>query len=131
GLSVQVDLSSLGGASNQTFFDDGTHGDVTPGNLTFSFAMTIPITQNGGQYSLPFTINDAQGRTNSGALIFTILPYAWNETREGGGDAGETLGTAMAVTGSGPLTAIRGALGTVIDVDLYKINICDPQSFFA
>ena len=37
GISVTGDLSEIGGSAAQTFYDDGTHGDVAAGNNVFSF----------------------------------------------------------------------------------------------
>jgi hypothetical protein len=48
------------------------------------------------------------------------------------GDAGETLSTAALVNnGSGSLTTIHGSLPRFMDVDMYKIRICDPANFSA
>src|SRR6185295_11469125 len=32
GIAVVVDLTPIGGSANQTFFDDGSNGDVTGGD---------------------------------------------------------------------------------------------------
>src|SRR5581483_4342455 len=37
GLAVVADLTAIGGAANQDFFDDGTQGDLTAGDNIFSF----------------------------------------------------------------------------------------------
>ena len=43
GIAVTADLSSIGGSAGQTFFDDGTHGDLVSGDRLFSFSATIPL----------------------------------------------------------------------------------------
>src|SRR5215813_895849 len=56
--TVVADLSSIGGAANQTFFDDGTNGDVTPNDNVFSFSATVALGTTGGVKNLPFTITE-------------------------------------------------------------------------
>ena len=41
GLAVNTDLTVIGGAANQVFFDDATHGDLTAGDDIFSFQATV------------------------------------------------------------------------------------------
>ena len=53
----------------------------------------------------------------------------WDEIVDGGGDAGELLGTAQIPIGIGPLTTITGFRGP--DADLFLINIVDPVAFMA
>jgi len=64
------------------------------------------------------------------ALIASAGAQTWDETANGGGDAGDLPATAQVVLGSGPLTAITGNLGAS-DVDMYQIIICDPLNFEA
>ncbi len=69
-----------------------------------------------------------------GVLTITeVLPPPvadWDETVDGGGDAGQTQGTAQTVSGSGTLASISGAC-TAGDADVYMIEICDPANFRA
>jgi hypothetical protein len=62
-LVVTADLSSLGGSANQQFFDDGTHGDQTAGDNTFSMLTTIGAAIPTGQKYLVAHVTDAQGRS--------------------------------------------------------------------
>jgi hypothetical protein len=64
------------------------------------------------------------------ALMASAGANTWDETADGGGDAGDLPATAQVVSGSGPLTAITGNLGAS-DVDMYQIIICDPLIFEA
>lgn len=73
GLAVTADLSSIGGAASQTFFDDGTNGDVVAGNNVFSFNATVVAATTQGAKSLPFTITDAQARSGSGNISLSVF----------------------------------------------------------
>ncbi len=71
------------------------------------------------------------------ALTATAGAQIWDETANGGGDAGGLPTTAQVVSGnpSDPLIAITGSLeassGTEVGVDMYEILICDPLNFSA
>ncbi|GIV09161.1 MAG: hypothetical protein KatS3mg019_1252 [Fimbriimonadales bacterium] len=54
----------------------------------------------------------------------------WDETSNGGGDAGDQIETAQS-TGSDPIGRIRGRIGAANDVDIYAIYIEHPSSFSA
>lgn len=47
------------------------------------------------------------------------------------GDAGQLPGTAQAIAGGGPSLEIQGNLLEGLDVDMFRISIADPLSFFA
>ena len=64
------------------------------------------------------------------ALMASAGAQTWDESANGGGDAGDLPGTAQVVLGSGPLTAITGTHDDD-DVDMYQILICDPLNFEA
>ncbi len=72
GLAVTADLTSIGGVNPQTFYDDGSNGDVSPGDNIFSYAATVPISTTPGAKSLPFTITDAQVRSGGGSISLTV-----------------------------------------------------------
>lgn len=72
GIAVASDLSNIGGPVSQTLFDNGTNGDVTPGDNIFSFSYTIPNGTVGGTRSLPVTITDAQVRTANTVIFLNI-----------------------------------------------------------
>ena len=72
GLAVTADLSGIGGAAAQSFFDDGTNGDVTAGDNVFSFQATVSSVTTEGAKSLPVTITDAQLRTGSTSIPLTV-----------------------------------------------------------
>lgn len=74
GLAVSVDLSALSGSALQSFFDDGSNGDVTAGDSIFSFSFTVPNGATPGSIILPVTVSDAQGRSGTASITVNILP---------------------------------------------------------
>jgi len=72
-LAAACDLSSIGGASDQAFFDDGSNGDGTAGDNTFSFSTTVASSATAGTKSLACTITDAEGRTGAATIGLTII----------------------------------------------------------
>src|SRR5262249_35149532 len=113
-------------------FDDGTHGDLVAGDHVFSLSQPISATQAPGSYGLAFRIDDAQGRSTTGSINLNVIPFAWNEQTDGGGDAGELprTGNHQVPRGTGPLAGISGNLGPN-DTDMYEIQICDVLGFQA
>ncbi len=92
-LTVTCDLSAIDGSAPQAFFDDGTHGDVTPGDNTFSYLDTIAGGTPVGAKSLTCTIGDAQSRTGSatiGLTVTVILPIGTVNGATGDADNGTT-----------------------------------------
>ena len=65
GLAVTCDLSVIGGSATQALFDDGTHGDATAADNTFSYLASVSSSTTTGAKNLPCTITDAQSRTGS------------------------------------------------------------------
>ena len=78
GLAVAANLSAIGGATTQQFFDDGTHGDLVAGDNVFSFQAAVPANTSAGSKNIPATITDAQSRTGSDQLLQRCDP-AGNE----------------------------------------------------
>lgn len=73
GLAVVVDLSSIGGSAAQSFFDDGSNGDVTAGDNVFSYLANVPVGTTGGSKTLTATISDAELRTGSANIGLNVL----------------------------------------------------------
>jgi uncharacterized protein len=94
GIAVSADLSAIGGSATQSFFDDGTNGDVTAGDNVFSFSATISAATAPGAKSLPASISDAQSRTGSATISLTVASPAGgvviSKVYGGGGNAGAT-----------------------------------------
>ncbi len=76
GITVAGDLSAIGGSPSQAFFDDGSHGDATAGDNTFSFQATVVPTTTVGAKSLPISIGDAQSRHGSATISMTVFDPA-------------------------------------------------------
>lgn len=87
GLNVVVDLSSIGGAPAQPFFDNGTHGDVTAGDRVFSFLATVAIGTTLGIKSLPGVVSDAEHRSAPFTISLAVTgvvpatPSSWGELK--------------------------------------------------
>jgi DNA/RNA endonuclease G (NUC1) len=71
-ITVAANLQSIGGASSQTFFDNGTNGDVTTGDNVFSFLATVALDTPGGLAPIAGAAADLQGRTAPVQLVLTI-----------------------------------------------------------
>ncbi|MCU1286862.1 MAG: hypothetical protein JWO13_3212 [Acidobacteriales bacterium] len=72
GIAVSADVSSIGGASSQVFFDDGTNGDQVAGDNIFSFQQTVGAFIPTGAKSVVATITDSQGRTATAPITLTV-----------------------------------------------------------
>ena len=72
GITVNSDLSTIGGSATQQFFDDGTNGDVTGGDNVFSYLLSVPANASGGSYSFASSIADAQARTATATINLTV-----------------------------------------------------------
>jgi hypothetical protein len=71
-IGVTGNLTSIGGGASQQFYDDGTHGDITPGDNTFSFRTNAPNIASYGARSIQTTITDAQSRSANAPITITI-----------------------------------------------------------
>ncbi|MFO0830921.1 MAG: choice-of-anchor X domain-containing protein [Phycisphaerales bacterium] len=72
--TVTVDLSAIGGSSTQSFYDDGTNGDVTGGDSTFSYTATVASGTTAGAKSLPFVVASTAPdvRSSNGSMGLTV-----------------------------------------------------------
>lgn len=140
GITVTTDLSTIGGGATQAFFDDGTNGDVTGGDGTFSFLATVALATTPGAKSLPFTVADAQARSGTGNINLTILgptnpSVTGTSTPTPVGAGGSVTLTATVTPGdnptssgmtvSGDLTLIGGAASVAFRNDGAG---CDPTA---
>lgn len=69
--SVEINLSSLGGISNQPMYDDGTNGDETPGDEIYSYRLS-GTTVAVGNYTLTITATDS---TNIGTGEISLVVH--------------------------------------------------------
>ncbi|MDQ3011089.1 MAG: lamin tail domain-containing protein, partial [Acidobacteriota bacterium] len=72
GITVTANISSIGGAVTQPFYDNGTNGDVTPNDNVFSFQPLVEPATTVGLKIIPITIADAQARSSQAAINLTV-----------------------------------------------------------
>jgi endonuclease G len=72
GIGVVTNLTTIGGSAAQQMFDNGTNGDVTPGDNIFSFLLAVPAGATNGSRSFLSTISDAQGRTANASINLNV-----------------------------------------------------------
>jgi hypothetical protein len=99
GISVTADLSAANGSATQQLFDDGSNGDVTAGDGTFSFLFT-PAGATDGGHALHAVVSDLEGRasnqldtslTTAGSCTNSSSTVVISQVYGGGGNAGATL----------------------------------------
>ncbi len=94
-ITVTGNLSEIGGATNQQFYDDGTHGDVTANDNTFSYSATIPAGIAGGIYNVTAIAADGQAHTVNLKITLTVsAPYPGEEPLLLGNPSNATPNTA-------------------------------------
>lgn len=100
GITVTGDLTSIGGSATQTFFDNGTNGDVTAGDNIFSYLATVTGATTGGVKSLAITITDAQARTGNTTISLTVQgpPVAIHDI-QGSGNSSPVANTIVTTSG--------------------------------
>lgn len=79
GITVVGNLTSIGGSPSQTFFDNGTNGDVTAGDNVFSYSAAIAAGTAGGSYNVTGVAQDLQGRTVNVNATITVNAGLPNE----------------------------------------------------
>jgi cysteine-rich repeat protein len=82
-LAVTCDLSSIGGSATQALLDDGQNGDGFAGDNIFTFAGTVGSGSTAGAKSFPCTVGDAQSRSSSFNIAFTVLAECGDGVIEG------------------------------------------------
>ena len=73
GIAVVTNLSTIGLSASQALFDNGTNGDVTPGDNVFSYLVTVPLGTTNGQRSFLSTITDAQARSAMTSINLLVM----------------------------------------------------------
>ena len=122
GVTVSAALTAIGGSATQAFVDDGTNGDATGGDGTYSFLATIPGATSTGSKSFPVTIADAQARTASSNISlqvnFGASPSATGSAAPSSLLAGaSTLLTVTVTPGVSPAST-----GLAVSIDLSSIG---------
>ena len=126
--STNLSVVAAGGI---VLLDDGIQDDGIAGNNIFGADANVG-NQPVGVSNYQIVVTDGEGRTGDVQVPLTIIPRGqWEESIDGGGDAGELPGSAQIVTGAdGPVASIGGDLSTG-GTDMYAITICDPSTFSA
>ena len=111
GITVTGDLTMIGGSATQAFFDDGSNGDVTPGDNIFSYQATVAMATTAGPKTLPTTVADAQPRPNPArssianiSLTVQLPPVAVHDI-QGSGTTSPLV--AQVVSTSGIVTGLK------------------------
>jgi DNA/RNA endonuclease G (NUC1) len=78
-ITVAGNLSNIGGASSQNFFDDGTNGDATAGDNVFSYLAAVPANMSGGPKPITVVAVDLQMRTVTMTSTVTVNAPLPNE----------------------------------------------------
>ena len=129
GLAVSANLTPIGGIANQTFYDDGTHGDQTAGDNIFSFSTTVANGTSGGNKSLNATVSDAQSRSSATTIPLTVLAPT---PPTGAGSANPTSvfpGDATALTVNVTPGTNPTSTGLTVTADLSSIGGSATQAF--
>jgi predicted extracellular nuclease len=108
--TVAGDLSAIGRSATQTFYDDGSNGDATAGDGTFSFSTTVANATSPGAKSLPVTITDDQSRAGNTSISLTVTAVPISAkigAIQGTGDASPYAGQTVTTTGN-VVTVVSG-----------------------
>ena len=128
GITVTANLTPIGGSASQLFFDDGTHGDVTIGDGTYSFTATVPPSTPVGIATVNGTVTDAQSRIATPSIALTVAAgsLTWNGGSANdnwssnpnwvGGAAPGYVGDALTFAGTTRLTPNMEADYSVTDI---------------
>ncbi len=140
GLTVSGDLSAIGGSATQSFYDDGTNGDITAGDNIFTCMADVAVTTDAGDKYLPVSIADAEGRTGSASIVLTVqLPGSISGTVFVTGVGMEGVRVALldenGIAVAGVDTAITDASGmysfTALAPADYLVNAIKPLGYSA
>jgi DNA/RNA endonuclease G, NUC1 len=129
-ITVNGDLTPIGGSASQQFFDDATHGDVTAGDNVFSFDATVDVGTAGGLKTLATTVSDAQSRSSSANISLTVIaPTPPSGTGAASPNpvqfGGNSLLTVTVTPGTNPTSS-----GLAVTGDLTAIGGSANQQFF-
>lgn len=121
GITVTVDLSSIGGSSTFPLYDDGAHGDGANGDSVFANTTAVGNSVAVGNYSFPIIVTDAESRTAATASIaLTVIPppelhsimeIQGHGARSSFAGSGSTIGTTYITTPSSGRSNIVTAVG--------------------
>ncbi len=116
---VQADLSALG-LSNELMHDDGLGGDLTAGDLVYSYLLTVPAAATAGTKTLPLGACDNQSRCAAQDAVIEV--QATNDIPPTGSPVAFALRGAMPNPAAGELS-IRFSLARPGPATLALIDI--------
>jgi len=128
GIAVTANLTPIGGSAAQVFYDDGTHGDVTIGDGTYSFNVTVAANTAAGNLSINGSVTDAQSRIATPTIALSVVTSSltwsgggandnWNSNPNWvGGIAPGYVGDTLTFAGATRLTPNVEANYSVTDV---------------
>jgi hypothetical protein len=71
--SVSADLSGLGGKTEQSLYDDATHGDRVAGDGTYSYQTILHRQTRARKYPVIILVRDTHGFSGFGALSLDVI----------------------------------------------------------
>ena len=128
--SVKADLTAIGGSASQSFFDDATHGDATPGDKTFSFSATVAAGTSNGAKSLTATVTDTLGLTAAVPISLTIAPPAAISASGAATPNALQSGASTLLTVNVAYATFPASTGVTVTADLTSIGGSAVQQFF-
>jgi uncharacterized protein len=73
GIAVTANLSAFSGSATQPLYDDGTHGDVTANDGTYSFTLNVGSSAPLGANTIVASASDTQLRSATANIAVTVL----------------------------------------------------------
>jgi len=129
-ITVTGDLSTIGGAASQQFFDNSTNGDVTAGDNIFSFLATVAAGTTGGVKTIPISIADAELRTGSTNISLTVQAPASPSVSGAANPSAVAQGASVTLTGTVTPGLVPNSTGITVSGDLSSIGGSPVQQFF-
>jgi predicted extracellular nuclease len=109
GITVQANLTAIGGSATQAFADNGAAGDAVAGDNIFSFNAVVSSGTTPGAKVLAFNIADAQARTANGNINLTVTaPVVITSIHNVQGPGNTSPLEGQTVTVRGVVTRVRG-----------------------
>lgn len=130
GLTVAGDLSAIGGAAAQQFFDNATNGDVTAGDNIFSWSATVGAGTTGGLKTLPISIADAELRAGSTNISLTVQAFANPSVTGAANPSAVAQGGSVTLTATVSPGLVPNSTGLAVTADLTAIGGSATQQLF-
>lgn len=125
GLQVTADLTPIGGLASEALVDNGTLGDETAGDNTFSLLATVGAGTPPGPVTITATISDAETRSSTTTIAFSVqllgdpvgsIPFTQNWSNTG------------LITANDNWASVTGIVGYLGDYTTSTPTGVDPQT---